>query len=527
MNLKSSIKKLRTAAKLTQAEFAELFGVSPQSVQKWESGESRPELDNIMNISKHFGITVDSLLFDMGKRAEEELMKNHELVPDYANMHEWDRYSGDLVTEYRQCSDEGLDISKYENAFLAVSMLDTNSHKEKLADVLFDITRSVGTVPGYPYTEPSDLEEIKQERTCGRVELLPVDKKILRDKIAGAWYGRICGCTAGKNMEGIKLAELTKLLKTSGNYPMRRYIISSDITDEMLKTFSFKMSGKVFPDMRSNAPSDDDTNYTVMYQRIVEKYGRDFTPYDVSREWLNELPKDYYCTAERVAYCNFVRGYAPPSSAEYKNPYREWIGAQIRGDYFGYINPGDPEAAAEMAWRDASISHVKNGIYGEMFVAAMIAGAAVCDDICEIIRIGLSQIPAKSRLYKAITGVIDGYENGISAEECFASIHKRWDENLSHHWCHVISNAEITAASLLYCGGDYTAAIGLAVSAAFDTDCNAATVGSVIGMRNGIEGIDRIWTDPIYGKLFSDVGRVGMLDIESLVDKTMEHIEKK
>ena len=128
-------------------------------------------------------------------------------------------------------------------------------------------------------------------------------------------------------------------------------------------------------------PEDDDTNYTLIGLKLLEENGRDFTPEDVGDCWLRNLPIFHVCTAERIAYRNLVMCIEPPKSASYCNGYREWIGAQIRADIYGYVNPAKPREASAMAWRDASISHVKNGIYGEMWVAAMLAAAFTTKDI--------------------------------------------------------------------------------------------------------------------------------------------------
>lgn len=527
MKIGAVINKLRNEANLTQMRFAEICGVSQQSVQKWESGQSTPDLDKIILISKYFDISLDSLILGRGNRVVEEMNKTSEIKPQYQNVHDWELYASNLQTEYRQSIEEGLDLEQYKDLFSAVSFLPKNEIKVKLGDVLFEIVTNAKQKKDYQYIEPSGLDHIKELRKNAEIELSydkRFDKKELENKIHGAWVGRICGCLLGKSIEGIHTNELIPFLRETNNYPMHRYIYKSDLNEEIVSKYNFGFLGRRYADEIEGMPIDDDTNYVILAQEIIEKYGNDFTPFDVARSWLKYQSKDEYCTAERVAYRNFVNGFYPPDSAVYKNPYREWIGAQIRGDYFGYINPANPELAAEMAWRDASISHVKNGIYGEMFVAAMIAIAATTDDVERIILGGMAEIPYTSRLYKAILSILDSFHSGVSKSQCFDTIHNRYDEYSEHGWCHTIPNAMIVVAALLYGGGDYGKSICLAVETGFDTDCNGATVGSVLGMAKGFQAIPKYWTKPINDTLHTSIFGVGSVKISDRVKMTMKHI---
>ena len=306
---------------------------------------------------------------------------------------------------------------------------------------------------------------------------------------------------------------------------MHRYILSSDITDEVCSHYKFWLRDKCYADTVDGMPVDDDTNYVVLAQKIIEDCGRKFDSEDVATAWLKYQSVYSYFTAERIAYINFINCIKPPASAMYKNVCREWIGAQIRGDYFGYINPGNPEAAAKMAYTDARISHVKNGIYGEMLASAMIACAAVTESIDDIILGGLAQIPSTSRLFEEVMRIFDGYKSGVTLDECREYINSRYDQYTDHGWCHTISNAMIVVAALLYGEGDFGRSICIAVESAFDTDCNGATVGSVLGMRGGIDCIDEYWRKPVNGRIHTSIFGVGTVDIEKAVDKTLEHIK--
>ncbi len=523
MTLGNAINKLRTDSKLSQEQFAMIFGVSQQSVQKWENGESTPELNKIIKISKHFGVSLDALILGNDNRVVENMRSAEKIKPQYSSIHDWEFYSSNLMTEYQQSIEEGLDIEPYKEVFASISRLPKNEIKKKFGDILFEIVRKAGVKDGYSFIEPSDLNSIKALRKPYSYEKKEITD--LENKLIGAWAGRVCGCMLGHPLEGIRLHELIPFLKETGNYPMHRYVLKSEITDEIRSKYTFHFASQIYPDAIDKMLWDDDTNYTVLYQEIIENYGRDFTPYDVSQAWLSYMPKRSYCTAERVAFCNFVNGYVPPESAQYKNPYREWIGAQIRADYFGYINPDNPEMAAEMAWRDASVSHIKNGIYGEMFVAAMLAVAAVSDNYVDIVRAGLAEVPHTSRLYKDVSAVVDCYESGKPQSECFKMINDKYDDRSQHDWCHTVSNAMIVAAALLYGAGDYGKSICIAVEAGFDTDCNGATVGSIVGMVGGIKAIPECWTSPINDTLQTTIFGVGDVKISERAKMTLKHIK--
>ncbi len=438
----------------------------------------------------------------------------------------WERYECGLMTEVRQCEEEGKEIAAYKNLAREIEALPSSPYKTQMADIFSQIAFHAPHKADYAYNEPSDFSEISAVIT--ECPAIAYDKATIKDKLKGAWLGRICGCLLGKPIEGIKTEDLIPFLKKTNNYPMKRYITKKEILanteeDSWLRQPHYGAE-YTWADLVECAPVDDDTNYTVLSQLIVEKHGRDFSPSNVLDEWLRCQPPSAYCTAENIAWRNYLNGYEPPHTAIYKNPYREWIGAQIRIDYFGYINPGNVKEAIRMAYNDACISHVKNGIYGAMYIAAMIAYAAVCNDTVEVVRAGISQVPPKSRLYEEVNKLLQMYLSGKTQADCRKYIHAKFNEHIIHDWCHTVSNALVVTMALLYNQDDFGLAISAAAETGFDTDCNGATVGSIFGMMHGSECVSEAWLAPVRNKLQTTIQGYEYVDIDTLVEKTLAHL---
>jgi hypothetical protein len=449
-------------------------------------------------------------------------------IADWYKRHLW--LDGcDLVVESDQARDEGRDLTTVTAELARLLAAPRDDAWFIAAGNLMDRIQLLPYRRATQYVEPSDFDSIQAERPA-----IPTLKpwrgsraEFLR-RLHGGLLGRIGGCLLGKPVEGWTRADIQTMAKETGNWPLQDYFRTP--TARELKRIDARPSAKplrywwiacVHPNI-DGMVEDDDINYTTTGFALVKKHGANFTPTDVASFWGENLPIFRTCTAERVAYRNFVRALLPPVSAIYRNPYREWIGAQIRADYFGYANPGDPARAAEWAWRDASISHIKNGIYGEMWVAAMLAAAYVEKDWLKIIRAGLAQIPAKCRLTEDIQKILAAHAAGTSYDDVAALVHNQWDETKAHHWCHSNSNAQIVALGLLWGEDDYEQTITRAVMAAFDTDCNGATCGSLWGIKHGVDRLPKKWTRPMHDLVRTGVAGYHEVKISQLAEEMVD-----
>jgi ADP-ribosylglycohydrolase len=350
----------------------------------------------------------------------------------------------------------------------------------------------------WDYEEPDDLDEIIAARPPApeRASWTP-DRNVMRDRLYGAWLGRCAGCTLGKPVENWPRLAIRRYLTQQVAYPLRDYIPADarpgNDHPPFHPSWSESVRGRI-----DGSPRDDDTDYTILATHILETYGPDFTPEDVGHEWLRRFPFMAVYTAERAAYRNLILGLAPPATATHINPYREWIGAQIRVDAYGYACAGDPERAAGMAYADARLSHTGNGIYGALWAAALIAASFAESAMAAALASALAVVPARSRLAEALRGVLELHSQGRDWESARDVLEERHGQ-LSP--VHTINNAAVVSAALLWGDGDFTRTIGLAVQAGWDTDCNGATAGSAFGAMHGRAALGAHWITPLHDRL--------------------------
>lgn len=340
------------------------------------------------------------------------------------------------------------------------------------------------------------------------------------DRIRGAWAGRISGCQLGKPVEVLSMMQgreaVHSYLDGANALPLRDYV---PLIEGTLVEHLGRASCK---DFLTRSEPDDDINYTVLALVLLERHGLHVTTADVARAWLRLLPGGETFTAERAAYRTLLTEahdhFAHGADAGFDlsacaaNPYAEWIGAQIRADLYGWVCPGRPALAADLARRDAALSHQGSGVHGAVFVAALGAAIPATASFDQAVDLALAQLPPGSPAVEAITFA----RSLVGRADAVASLHERYAD-LSP--VHTLNNLALVVWSLLAHAEDFSAAIGEVVAAGWDTDCNGATVGALWGLSG--RPIPEHWTAPWQGRVAVSLAGHGELTLEDLVARTV------
>lgn len=318
----------------------------------------------------------------------------------------------------------------------------------------------------------------------------PLDHGELSTRLHGAWLARAVGCTLGKPVEDWPLDATRRFLDLPQNRHLETYLSAADLENTTEFRFAEFNRAGLLENLR-RFPEDDDIDYTIINLTVAERYGNSISSDLIIDAWTRMLPISVLCTAERVAYQNASLGLAPPETAFVRNPYRRWIGALIRADLWGYINPGRPGKAAMLAYIDARVSHTGEGIWGAVWVAAVLALVLGGTPLRRAMEDSLAFVEPTSAVYATVATVLKSHETGIVVDTVTRDLLEPLKD---HSWVHVLPNVAIIALALVYRGEDILSAWNFALRQGLDTDSNCATVGSILGAAGMIvpEGFLRI-----------------------------------
>ena len=218
---------------------------------------------------------------------------------------------------------------------------------------------------------------------------------------------------------------------------------------------------------------------------------------------------------ERNLLQNLHQGIPIEKAGYLNNPNVESVAAWTRADTWGYVSPGWPEKAAELAFRDASINHRRNGIYGSMFFAASIAAAFVVDDPVEALAIGLQEIPKDSLFAEAVQWAFQVAPQINNYKEGAAAVRERYAGMFEGH---AINNALFVIFGIHIGGTDFTKVIGETIAMGMDNDCTGATAGSIVGAVIGKSRVPEHWHRPFHNRMQSYfIGSPEYIDFDDLL----------
>jgi ADP-ribosylglycohydrolase len=319
---------------------------------------------------------------------------------------------------------------------------------------------------------------------------MPLPKDYLEKVYAGI-LGKIIGVYLGRPFEGWTHDRIMRELG-----PVRYYV-----NERMGKSL---------------VVTDDDISGTFTFVRALPDFGNSakITASQIGQTWLNYIIEQRTIlwwgglgnSTEHTAFIRLTDGIEAPRSGSIDlngKVVAEQIGAEIFVDSWAMVAPGNPGLAFELAGKAASVSHDGEAVIAAQFLAVMEVQAFIESDINRLLDIGLAFLPSDS----LVTRLANDIRTWQTKHKDWMETRARIDEVYGYQKyggnCHIIPNCAIVLLSLLYSEDDFSKALTIANTSGWDTDCNSGNVGCLMGIKNGLKGINAgpNWREPVADRL--------------------------
>ncbi|MRI01153.1 ADP-ribosylglycohydrolase family protein [Kriegella sp. EG-1] len=331
-------------------------------------------------------------------------------------------------------------------------------------------------------------------------EIKTISKETLTDKIQGYWIGQLAGNYIGFPFEN-------KYVENPIPVFVDRYMNYKDAEKLNLKMNLNDRRGfvDIMAQAMGGAWSDDDTDIEFVLLHGLEKYGLDITYKELALLRSKHINRFIWLSNKRVKEL-IDEGYMPPETGKKENN-EHWytLGSQLYNEIFGVVYPGMTAKAGKWGKWGAQVGHDDWATHGTMLITAMYSAAFFENDVQELLRIGMRQMPPDSPYLAAVKKVIQWHEQNREWQDTRQLIHDNYYEEFNGFKIpYPIAGAVINGLNgimaLLYGNGDFTKTVGIATTTGYDCDNQAATIGGLLGVMNGSKSIPDKFTKELSSR---------------------------
>lgn len=287
----------------------------------------------------------------------------------------------------------------------------------------------------------------------------------LRDKVLACWIGKNIGGTMGGPFEGKR-----------------------DMQD---------IPGYTSP--KGEPLPNDDLDLQLAWFMTLERFGpKHFDANTLADCWQLMITPTW--NEYGVGKKNLNLGLLPPLSGEFDNDkWKNSNGAWIRSEIWACLAPGFPNVAIKYAIMDASVDHgMGEGVYAEIFTAALESIAFMETDIRKIVETALTYIPESCRVAQCVRLVLAEYDKKTPYRDT-RNLLVEATKDLG--WFQAPANVGYVVIGLMYGEGDFKKSMIYTINCGDDTDCTGGTLGAVLGIVGGTAGIPADWQEYIGDRI--------------------------